>query len=247
MDLKSLEEKIISNFKTENINGILLAGSYATNTQTENSDIDLRLIFNNDRKHTVKGIKYIEGLKVSYFGENIGMVKKRMSVDFSRNSRFEARLFTLGKILYDQDGNVEELVQYAKIFMENSFQKKLTQDDITLRMYSLHVRHESLLNTPLSNPIYTYNYISFMKAVLVTYSVILNYEMVIDIKPEKILTNSSYREINQWKDFPDQDFVELWIKGVYEITPNNLEAVYQYVQSQTLVIERKDFEVIYRD
>ncbi|MGR3855050.1 nucleotidyltransferase domain-containing protein [Chryseobacterium indologenes] len=247
MDLKSLEEKIISNFKAENIHGILLAGSYATNTQTEDSDIDIRLIFSNDRKHTVKGIKYINGLKISYFGENADRVRRRMSVDFSRNSRFEARLFALGKILYDCEGSVEELVQYAKIFMENSFQKKLTQDDVILKMYSLHVRHESLSNTTVSSPIYVYNYISFMKAVLVTYSAILNYETIIDIKPDKILTNTTYREINQWKDFPDQDFVELWIKAISEITPNKLEVIYQYLQSKTLVIERKDFEVVYRD
>jgi predicted nucleotidyltransferase len=112
--LKNFEEKIISHLKKEDVNGILLTGSYATQTQTENSDIDIRIIFNNDIKHTIKGIKYIEGYKVSYFGENINMVKKRMSMDFSRNSRFEARLFTLGKILYDKNGCVEELVQYAK-------------------------------------------------------------------------------------------------------------------------------------
>lgn len=244
--MKNFEEKIISHLKKEDVNGILLTGSYATQTQTENSDIDIRIIFNNDIKHTIKGIKYIEGYKVSYFGENINMVKKRMSIDFSRNSRFEARLFTLGKILYDRNGCVEELIQYAKIFMENTFQKKITHDDIILKMYSLHVRHQSLVHTSVSDPMYVYNYISLMKAILSAYSLILNYETVIDIKPVKILSDSYYRERNLWEDFPDPIFVELWIKSITEITPMNMEIIYKYLQTKTLVIEEKGFEVVYR-
>ncbi|SHL00145.1 Nucleotidyltransferase domain-containing protein [Chryseobacterium polytrichastri] len=247
MNMKNFEEKIISYLKKDDVNGILLTGSYATQTQTEKSDIDIRIIFDKNIKHTIKGVKYIDGYKLSYFGENIDMVKRRMSIDFSRNSRFEARLFTLGKILYDKNGYVEELIQYAKIFMENTFQKKTTQDDIILKMYSLHIRYQSLLHTSISDPIYIYNYISLMKAILITYSLILNSEMVIDIKPDKILSNSSYREKNLWKDFPDSTFVELWIKSITEINPKNMEVIYKYIQTKTLVIEEKDFEVVYRD
>lgn len=227
-------------------NGILLTGSYATNTQTEASDIDIRLIFDNESTHTIKGIKYIDNYKVSYFGENSGMVKRRMSIDFSRNSRFEARLYTLGKNLYDRDGNVEELIQYAKIFMENEFQKKLINDDVILNMYSLHTGYEYISNLSTNHSFYTYNYISLLKAMLQTYSYILNYEMAIDIKLDKILSDSSYCEINQWREFPDHFFIELWIKSITKIKKKNIEAIYNYLQSKTLIIEGKDFEAIYR-
>lgn len=247
MNFTNLEKKIISHFAMEDVNGILLTGSYATKTQTEKSDIDIRIIFSDSKNNTIKGVKYIEGYKVSYFGENTSMVKKRMSIDFSRNSRFEARLFTLGKVLFDKYGQVEELIQYSKIFMDNNFPKKLTQDDVILRIYSLEVRYHSLLNISEKNPFYVYNYISFIKAILITYSLILNYETIIDIKPDKILFDNAYIKTNLWKKFPDSEFIDLWIKCLEDINPENAKLIYEYIQTKTLIIEKKDFEVIYRD
>ena len=227
-------------------NGILLTGSYATNTQTETSDIDIRFILDDEKTYTIKGIKYVDNYKISYFGENSEMVKRRMSIDFSRNSRFEARLYTLGKNLYDREGHIEEIIQYAKIFMENEFKRKITNDDIILNMYSLHVSHQFLSNLSTNHPFYVYNYISLMKAMLLTYSYILNYEMAIDIKLDKILCDRSYCLINHWKEFPDQIFIELWIKSISEIKQKNIEIVYKHLKSKILNIEGKDFEAIYR-
>lgn len=246
MEFTDIEKKIVNYFKEMGANGILLTGSYATKAQTETSDIDIRLILDNEKISTIKGIKYIDNYKISYFGENSEKVKRRMSVDFSRNSRFEARLYTLGKILYDRDGHTEEIIQYAKIFMENEFQKKFTNDDIVLNMYSLHISYQFLSNLSINHSFYTYNYISLMKAMLMTYSYILNYEVAIDIKLDKTLCDSSYCVINQWKEFPDQTFIELWIKSITEIKQKNIETVYEYLGSKILNIEGKDFEVIFR-
>ena len=246
MSFNTIEEKIVTYFKEIGANGILLTGSYATNTQTETSDIDIRLILENEKTHTIKGIKYIDNYKISYFGENPEMVKRRMSIDFSRNSRFEARLYTLGKILYDRDGHTEEIIQYAKIFIENEFQRKLTQDDIILNMYSLHISYQFLSSLSAKHPFYTYNYISLMKAMLLTYSYIINYEVAIDVKLDKTLHDSSYCAINHWKEFPDQVFIELWIKGIAKIKQKNIKIVYKYLKSKILDIEGKDFEAVYR-
>lgn len=246
MSFNTIEEKIVTYFKEIGVNGILLTGSYATNTQTETSDIDIRLILENKNTNTIKGIKYIDNYKISYFGENPEMVKKRMSIDFSRNSRFEARLYTLGKILYDRDGHAEEIIQYAKIFIENEFQRKLTQDDIILNMYSLHISYEFLSSLSAKHSFYTYNYISLMKAMLLTYSYIINYEVAIDVKLDKTLRDSSYCAINHWKKFPDQVFIELWIKGIAKIKQKNIKIVYKYLKSKILNIEGKDFEAVYR-
>lgn len=246
MNFNTIEEKIVIYFKEIGANGILLTGSYATNTQTETSDIDIRLILENEKTHTIKGIKYIDNYKISYFGENLEMVKRRMSIDFSRNSRFEARLYTLGKILYDRDGHTEEIIQYAKIFIENEFQRKLTQDDIILNMYSLHISYQFLSSLSAKYSFYTYNYISLMKAMLLTYSYIINYEVAIDVKLDKTLRDSSYCTINLWKEFPDQVFIELWIKGIAKIKQKNIKIVYKYLKSKILNIEEKDFEAVYR-
>lgn len=246
MSFTNIEKKIIKHFKKMGVNGILLTGSYATNTQTEASDIDIRLLLNDEKTHSIKGIKYIDHYKVSYFGENREMVKKRMSIDFSRNSRFEARVYILGRVLFEKEDCLKELIQYAKIFMENEFQKKIDKDGIILRMYSLDVSYQFLSNLSINSSFYIYNYISLVKAMLFTYSYILNYEVAIDIKLEKTLFNDSYCEINQWKEFPDQNFIKLWRKSITKINIKNIKDVYEYLKSQILNIEGKDFEVIYR-
>lgn len=221
--------------------GILLTGSHALGLQNENSDIDIRIIFDTTKKITLKGIKN----KISYFAENIDSVKKRMQQDYARNMKFEARLFSIGKILYKKNDTVDELITIAHKFMNTPFRNiQHNRDAIILKTYSLSVNYNYLMHNE-SSKLYIYNYMSFMRNALHTYSWFMSYESFIDIKTDLILNDSNYRKINLWQDYPDKTFIQIWkdcIEGQHN--NENVEKIYNYLQSKMIQIEGRDFEVV---
>lgn len=221
--------------------GILLTGSHALGLQNENSDIDIRIIFNNTQQGTLKGIKG----KISYFAESIEFVKKRMQQDFIRNMKFEARLFNIGKVLYKKDNTIDELIITAQKFMTTPFRNiQYNRDVIILKLYSLSVNYKYLVQNE-SSKLYVYNYMTFMKLALHIYSWFLGYESFIDIKTDLILNNAQYREVNLWQDYPDRNFIELWTNCMEaEYNNEKVENIYNYLQSKMIEIEGKDFEVV---
>ncbi|MDR6372611.1 putative nucleotidyltransferase [Chryseobacterium bernardetii] len=221
--------------------GIVLTGSHALGLQNENSDIDIRIIFDTTQKTTLKGIKN----KISYFAESIDSVKKRMQQDYARNMKFEARLFSIGKILYKKNDTVDELIIIAHKFMNTPFRNtQHHRDAIILKMYSLSVNYNYLIQNE-SSKLYTYNYMSFLKNALHTYSWFMSYELFIDIKTDLILNNPNYRRTNLWQDYPDKTFIQIWIDCIEgEYNNENIRKIYNYLQSQMIQIEGRDFEVV---
>lgn len=221
--------------------GILLTGSHALGLQNENSDIDIRIIFDTTQKATLKGIKN----KISYFAESIDSVKKRMQQDYVRNMKFEARLFSIGKILYKKDDTIDELITIAHKFMNTPFRNiQHNRDAIILKTYSLSVNYNYLMHNE-SSKLYIYNYMSFMRNVLHTYSWFMGYELFIDVKTDLILNNPNYRKTNLWQDYPDKTFIQIWIDCIEgEYNNENVEKIFSYLQSKMIQIEGRDFEVI---
>ncbi len=235
-------KEFIAHWKSKDyVIGILLTGSHALGLQNENSDIDIRIIFDTTQKTTLKGIKN----KISYFAESIESVKKRMQQDFVRNMKFEARLFSIGKILYKKNDAIDELITIAHKFMNTPFRNiQHNRDAIILKAYSLSVNYNYLLQNE-SSKLYIYNYMSFMKNILHTYSWFIGYELFIDIKTDLILNNENYRKINLWQSYPDKTFIQIWIDCIEkEYNNENVRIIYDYLQSKMIQIEGKDFEVV---
>jgi predicted nucleotidyltransferase len=187
-------ETIIEEWKSnESVIGILLTGSFAIGTYTESSDIDIRIVFDNSMNTTIKGVKRIKGYKVSYFGESVNGIKKRISHDYFRNLKFEARVFSIGKILYKQDEQIDEIVNLAKEYMVQAFKDiKKDNDTVLLRLYSLNVEYHYLSNISGDSALFLYNYMLFMRSAMNFYSWYLNYEHFIDIKTDSVLNNNEY-------------------------------------------------------
>lgn len=221
--------------------GIVLTGSHALGLQNENSDIDIRIIFDTTQKTTLKGIKN----KISYFAESIDSVKKRMQQDYTRNMKFEARLFSIGKILYKKNDAIDQLITIAHKFMNTPFRNiQHNRDVIILKMYSLSVNYNYLIHNE-SSKLYTYNYMSFLKNALHIYSWFMSYELFIDIKTDLILNDPNYRKTNLWQDYPDKTFIKIWIGCLEgEYNNENIRKIYNYLQSQMTQIEGRDFEVV---
>ena len=104
----------LDHFKNKkNVLGILVGGSYVNGTLSKNSDIDLFIVTENV-KWREKGVKFFNGVEVEYFLQPYNQVLKYFEMESESLKRTTVSLFSSGKILFDPQNKVKELVQFAK-------------------------------------------------------------------------------------------------------------------------------------
>ena len=226
--------------------GILLTGSYAVEQQNRNSDIDIRLIINNTNGKSIKGLTTINGYKFSYLGRSAESTKKKFSSDFLNYNKFEARIFTIGKILYDRKDEVRNLIETAKIYLNTPFiTKKINKEELNTRMYTIYSYKTYLDSLDEASPYFAYTYFLFMKLILSFYSSYLGYEFFLDFKTEQILTNLNYRNIYIWETFPDQHFASLWNKNILQqnVNKKSVKSIFNYLQKKIVTVNENNFKM----
>lgn len=230
--MKSILEKFVDYILDKGeISGILVCGSYAVGLQSNISDVDIRLLIAPTQKTSFKGLKKIDGYNFSYLGRTKEVYINKIKQDFANNIKIDARNFTLGKIIFDKDGQMNEIKEASRHYFHSKFeQKNITDNDLISIMHSLYIRYDYLKSKP-SSPFFIYNYFSFIKQSLMCYAKILNIEMVVDHKLEKLLTDEEYVSTYNFESFPDKIFLELWIKKISIKNPKSKDAkeLYEYL------------------
>jgi len=228
------------------VEGILLSGSYAVGLEKENSDIDIRLIFNSKNKKSIKGLTVIDGYIFSYLGRSINSTKKKIGIDFFNKNKFEARIFSIGITLYDKNKNTEKLIEIAKTYFNTPFIKKeISIEEIKTNMYALYSSKFFLESLPENSSFFIYHYYNFLRQSIRFYSVFIGYEFFIESKIEKILTDKIYREIYSWREFPDQNFIKIWIECLEynNISKDSIVLIYCYLEKLIVKIDEKKFTI----
>ena len=109
----ALSEALTYFKKKENILGILVSGSYVTGQLSKNSDIDLFVVMK-DVNWREKGIKMFHGVEVEYFLQPYSQVLNYFESESTILKRTTINMFSSGKILFDPQQKVKELVRIAK-------------------------------------------------------------------------------------------------------------------------------------
>lgn len=234
-------EIFVNQWKTKkHVIGILLTGSYAVGLENSNSDVDMRLIFNSKQKKSIKGLTNINGYIFSYLGRSAEKTFKIFSTDFLLNNKFEARIFSIGKILYDEKNILEKLIETGKAYLEIPFpKKKLSKEIVNTNMYSIYSNKNFLESLPETSSFFSYHYYNFLRQTMKFYSLYLGYEFFIDTKIQKILIDEKYQRIYSWEKFPDQDFIDLWIDCLNKINYQSVILIYYYLEKKIVKIEEK--------
>lgn len=197
----------------KNVIGILLSGSYATELYTKNSDIDLRIIYAKDEKHNYKGVDTIDDYKYSYITGTVDDYLRMMHNQFYRCSKFEARVFAVGKILYDKTGEIKALQDKASGVMNLAFED-FSSDLLQLKKYMLTNDFLSFTKKEVRDPLFKYYYFQFLDHAFKAYSFYLRFEVPVLEKLNRILFDATYRNKNNFEAFPDEQFLALWKEAI---------------------------------
>lgn len=243
-------EKFIKYWKEKSyVVGILLTGSYAIDQQNESSDIDIRIFFEIGTK-TVKGYIIIDGYKFSYLGRSYEKSKKIMDYEFSINNKLEVNTINIGKILYEKSNIIQDLKKIAQIYLLKKFtERKKSEEELKTMIYILFNYMNYMNSLKEDSPFFIYTYMLFMKLSLRYYSDILNFENVSDLKIEKLFTNAEYRTKCNWDDFPDTQFIMLWLNSINKagINKKNLRTMFDYLKDRIYNFDEKKIEITWND
>lgn len=243
---KALDKFLEKWRNNDDVIGILLTGSYAINMNHENSDVDIRIILDQDCD-TIKGLIEIDGFKFSYLARSHDKIENRIKREFAINYKFEANVIRIGKILFQKNSIVSDLKQLAIHYQQSKFTlKEKDRNKLKTDMYLLYNYKSYLEALNEESPFFIYTYMAFMKLCLTFYSSFLNIELVTDLKVEKLLTNQLYREKCGWDEFPDKEFSNLWQSCITfkNINKNSLTTIFNYLQDKTIGFNEKNYKMI---
>lgn len=198
-------EKFLEDYKNEDyFLGAILTGSYATGNNDDNSDIDIYIVTTDDTKWRERGNKNIDGFLIEYF---INPKKKILSYFENELKDYHmatTMIFVNGKILYDKDGSVKELINIAN----NNF----NLDDVDTFKYKNNCYHvwdafDELESKYNKGEDIDLSYYIFLQRVIDAYFYNKQIPSIPLNKIEKIFKDESYRLKYNIKKLPDQQFI----------------------------------------
>ena len=191
--------------------GALVTGSFVTGNATKHSDVDLHIILDGKVKWRERGNKMVDGFLIEYFANPPQQLKKCMEEGYRDGKRVDARMYLLGKIIFDRTGEVKKLQENAK----KEFKKKFKKPDkvwTELTKYSIWEALDDLTATKHQKPIqFRYNCNLVLSDLLKKYAKYLGAELVPPAKLHRLFFDKIYRKNSHLHEFPDRTFVNLFV------------------------------------
>ncbi len=223
-------DKFVREWKGKDfVEAALLTGSYALGLQTPHSDIDVYIILSDNVSWRERGDALVDGFLIEYFANPVRQIRWYFEDEHSRNKRNTARMFLIGKALFDQTGIIETLRTEAERYMEKPFPEP-DPVKVELAKYILRDALNSLKESgEMQSPGYTYLYQLTLKEALESYARFLRTEIPPASKVYRLFSDGTFRRVYLFPDFPDGEFVGLFLRAMEEVGNENIEALINHV------------------
>ena len=211
------------------VEAALLTGSYALGFQTPSSDVDVYIILTDDVDWRKRGNVLVNGVLIEYFANPVRAVRRYFKDEHSKNKRNTARIILIGKVLFDKTGIIETLRAEAEKYMGKPFQKP-EEARIELAKYVLWDALDSLKDAEeREDPSYSYLYHLTLREALESYARFLGTEIPPASKVYRLFSDEAFRKAYLFPDFPDNEFVSLFLRAMREVRTENVEALISHV------------------
>lgn len=232
--IKFMEEM---NYKDdEHFLGIIVYGSSLTGFNTEISDIDLHVIFDNsDADRMIRGEKLVDGKKIEYFEKPIDDEYLMAENEFLNQNNASLPILGKGEIVFARDSSLINLQKYVL----HRFQDDLPPLNIDEAREQISIidnkiqKLENLLNE--DSPYFDHLYHIILEKMRKTHHRIIGISKIPTAKVHRIYTDEPYRK-STYKTNPSQEFVENYLSLV--VPENNKRQMLEALKS--FYIKAKD-------
>ncbi len=223
-------EKFLDEWRKKGfVEAALLTGSHAIGMETKYSDVDVYIILSEDVEWRERGNKIIDGVLIEYFANPPRQIKHYFKKEHAEGSRCTARIVAIGKVLFDKSGITEKLKKEALKYMKKPFERP---DGVWVEIakYGLWDMLDSVKDAKERNdPSFSYLYHIALNETLKIYSKFLCVEVPPASKVYRLFTEEGFREAYLFGAFPDERFVELFLRATGNEEVEMLEELISHV------------------
>lgn len=216
----ALKKFIEPYLKDEEVEAILLVGSYAVNNQNQFSDIDVYIILNDNAEYRERGNKKIDDYLIEYFINPVHLVREYLQNDKRGHGGSMANMLLKGKIIIDRHNIIPDLQKEAQIA------KKIKPAKDPMKYYACWHAFDEYLAAAYHNEL---QYYLCLKYLVECYLANNGYCILPEQKIEKFFKDDKYRANYDIGDFPNNEFNHLVIKCFDYPNRHNLQNLYNFV------------------
>ncbi len=189
--------------------GALVTGSFAAGTASEHSDIDIHIILSDKVNWRERGNKIVDGFLIEYFANPVRQILKYFDNDFRIGRHTDARMFVIGKIIFDKTGAVAKLRKRAHRDLKRPFAKpgKAWIETVKYELWDNLDNLEELHHSRSRNFALMYNWqLARLAAIYARY---LRMEMPPASRLYRYLSDGEFRKKYKIPLFPDKKFAAM--------------------------------------
>lgn len=195
----------------EHFLGIIVYGSSLTGYNTDISDIDLQVIFDNSRiNNLIRGAKVINRTKIEYFEKPIYDVYLSIENDFANQNNASFSIIGNGSIVFEKNNEISNLQKYA-LARFNKGLSPLDEESAKEQVSIINNKIEKLENlVNEDSPYFNHYYHLVIDKIRKFYHKLIGISKIQTSKVYRIYTDKGYRE-SMYKENPDQYFVDSYL------------------------------------
>lgn len=224
----SLKEFLERYEQDDDVVGAILCGSYANDNYNEYSDIDVYLVMKNSANYQERGNVDSNSYLIEYFKSPVWKIKKNMEDEYNINKLTTANMFAYGKVIYDLDGSVKELQDFALEYIDKPLNGISTRKLYNNNYFIWDNLDELKTSLNENNPQFNFIYYRLLDIVYDSYCEYLGIPKLPKTKIYKILTNEDYRRKYHVFRLPEDEFIKLYI-NCFEI--QKPEVMYKNIEN----------------
>ncbi len=210
--------------KRKDVTGALIAGSYVTGKPNPRSDLDLYIVTKPGTKWRERGNKRVDGFLIEYFVNPPEQIRKYFADNFATHSAMSLTPYTTGRILFDREGSLAKLRREAQKWLRKP-PRRPSRVDRLIDGYRLWDGLDNLEDAfERGAPDVAYVYHHALHRLFESYTKSLGQIVPGVPKAHGILTSAAVRKKYNHPDYPDRDFVTLFVPAMSEGEPKRMVA-----------------------
>lgn len=195
----------------EHVLGAFFYGSYLTGLNTDNSDIDLHIIFDNEEpNHLIRGNKIIDGTKIEYFEKPIKDIYLEIENGYLNQDNVSFAIIGKGTIVFEIDNKLSLIQQYA-INRFSTPMPCLSEEDSREQVSIINNRMEKLEKFAINNdPRFEHLSHLTIDKIRKFYHKNIGISKIPTSKVYRIYTDEDYRD-SVYKENPEPEFINMYL------------------------------------
>lgn len=228
--------------------GVLVSGSYATNTTSSKSDMDVVILMNDDYWHIEMGEIMVDQVMISYSVQTKTFLREGAEKILETRDSFFVKFFEISEIIYDTNdelSNIKKLV--ATVSKKDLF--KYSKNEIEFSKYDIYENYkkwQEIKPRTLKEGYKKIAYYKMLHSIFRSYSLFLAYsdfKVRLLFKLSKIFNDAPWRDKNKYPQFPDKEFINLFEKCLDFRNTINIENLVQYTLAQMGEFNEDEWEI----